>query len=97
MIDDVYINSLLAASAYADWAGNPSDIKAELINYRGFTEEQYQWFIGRFTHIGYAEDPNGFSATIFLDSETGQKTIAFRGTEPEFPWVDFITDISAFS
>jgi hypothetical protein len=46
MIEDIYTDALLSAAAYADWSLlgtiNESKIKKELIDNRGFTEEQYK-------------------------------------------------------
>jgi hypothetical protein len=44
MIERIYINALLSASAYANWDDDITEIKAELINKRGFSEEQYNAF-----------------------------------------------------
>lgn len=44
MIEDIYTDALLAAAAYANWSllgtAREEEIKTELINNRGFTEEQ---------------------------------------------------------
>ena len=46
--------------------------------------------------VGYTQDSNGFSATIFKHRQTSKLTVSFRGTEPKFPEIqDFLTDISA--
>jgi len=37
MIEEIYIDALLAAAAYAKWDRSEVEIKAELINKRGFT------------------------------------------------------------
>jgi Ca2+-binding RTX toxin-like protein len=110
MIGDIYTEALLAAAAYADWSllgtFRESEIKTELIKNRGFTEAQYNTFfdpqnINRLydiyegSSVGYVNDINGFSATIFENRLTGELTVSFRGTEPTFPFIDFLTDISA--
>ncbi|MEH6467207.1 MAG: hypothetical protein V7722_06210, partial [Porticoccus sp.] len=105
MIEEIYTEALLAAAAYADWgSGDVTEIKAELINERGFTEEQYNTFFDLENGLyevyggpssGYVESANGFSATIFENRATGELTVAFRGTEPEFPYVDVLADIVA--
>mgnify|MGYP001088132434 CR=1 FL=1 len=43
MIDEIYEDVLLAAAAYADWSSDilEVEIKAELINKRGFTEAKF--------------------------------------------------------
>jgi len=111
MIEDIYTEALLSAAAYANWSLlgtlDEAEIKAELIDHRGFTEKQYETFfdpqnanrlydIYQGPSVGYTEDLNGFSATIFQERATGKLTVAFRGTQPKFPQIqDFLTDISA--
>lgn len=106
MIEDIYVEALLAAASYADWsvASSDADRKAELKNNRGFTDAQLDdLFFGsdpKYTVYGgpsngYIELANGFSATIFENIEAGDLSVAFRGTEPSWPYVDFITDILA--
>ncbi len=93
MISEMYTEALLAAAAYANWSEGSLevDIKRELITKRGFTEAQYNWFRDNYTAVGYTEDPNGFSATVFEHNSTHELTVAFRGTDPFT--VDFITDL----
>jgi hypothetical protein len=99
MIESIYTSALLAAAAYARWDREEPERKTELINNRGFTDAQYEALFdpdtGAYEIVGYTEDPNGFSATAFRNRSTGKVTISFRGTEPSFPFVDFLADISA--
>lgn len=79
MINGMYENALLAAAAYAEWDKSESTIKDELINVRGFTEKQYEALFGaggQYTVAfnGYIELANGFSATIFENTQTGELT-----------------------
>jgi hypothetical protein len=89
MINEIYENALLSAAAYARWDRDEAVIKSELVDNRGFTEEQYNtFFVGpnRLYDIyggsanGYYEDPvSGFSATIFQNRTTGKLTIQLNG------------------
>lgn len=89
MIEEIYTEALLAAAAYADWSASSSDaeIKAELMEKRGFTEAQYAWFRDNYSVVAYTEEPNGFSATIFENTATGELTVAFRGSDDLLDWL----------
>ncbi|MBQ0713511.1 MAG: hypothetical protein KBT53_11170 [Porticoccus sp.] len=104
MIEDIYTEALLAAAAYADWsaASSEAEKKAELINNRGFTEEQYKTFFDPLDGLykvygdpstGYIELANGFSATIFEERATGDLTVAFRGTDDVADWLTTNLDV----
>jgi hypothetical protein len=93
MINEIYENALLSAAAYARWDRDEAVIKSELLDNRGFTEDQYNTLFeisnpNRMFDIyggsanGYYEDPvSGFSATIFQNRTTGKLTVAYRGTQ----------------
>ncbi|MDZ7784149.1 MAG: hypothetical protein U5K56_14825 [Halioglobus sp.] len=51
---------------------------------KGFSIQQFAAFALRYDIVDHIDDPlTGFSATIFFDKETHQKTVAFRGTDIE--------------
>jgi len=86
MIEQAYINALLSAAAYAKWDGPVSDIDATLSS-KGFTDEQIARFKEDYTENGqvaYFDDtfPNGFAGVVFINRNTGERTVSFRGTEP---------------
>jgi hypothetical protein len=79
MITEIYENALLSAAAYADYSNGISDpsVKIELLNKRGFTEEQYNDFLESYSVMYYEDDPvSGFSATLFKNEVTGKLTVA---------------------
>ncbi len=99
MIEEMYIDALLSAAAYAEWDNDDvSVIKAKLLS-MGFTEAQYYalfdpqnqnriYDIYQGSSVGYIDTSNGFSATIFENRQDHKLTVAFRGTEPGF--ADFV-------
>ena len=99
MIQKTYINSLLSAAAYIDWTKAETEIRNELLNISGLSYTQIEKvFLGsqsEFIVHHYPEHLNGFSATIFEERATGALTVAFRGTEMKFPWVDLVADALA--
>lgn len=85
--------SQLAQAAYALW--NEGVSTTVLVDQSGFALSQAREFLGvdtngiRIPGKGYSvlnhapNDPTGFSATVFMNNETGKMTIAFRGTETD--------------
>lgn len=106
-IQDLFQQAQLAEAAYAnfyDASGNliTSDdgVKAALIT-AGFSKDpnnptqsaQATVFAARYQVI--SQQPNtgsGYSATLFLDTTTGQYTYAIRGTEPFFNFDLWVAD-----
>ncbi|MDX1285729.1 MAG: hypothetical protein R3182_11985, partial [Draconibacterium sp.] len=89
----MYQDALLSAAAYIDWNTlTDKQIKQILITKYGFSEEQYKNFfdskdgIYKVASSDYIELDNGFSATVFRNSETGEITVAFRGTDSLIDW-----------
>ena len=93
MIEKMYQDGLLSAAAYIDWNSNElSDIKDELINKYGFSEQQHNKYFDpgsglyRVSSDDHIELSNGFSATVFRNKQSGEITVAFRGTDSLIDW-----------
>jgi pimeloyl-ACP methyl ester carboxylesterase len=56
----------------------------------GFSEIQARLFVNTYTVLSQTNDENGFSATLFLNNITGEKTLAIRGSDDLF---DGLTDV----
>jgi predicted amidohydrolase YtcJ len=89
MIEQIHIDALLSAAAYAKWDKNEAAIKQELMN-RGFTKVQYKAMFdtnyGMYEVVDYTQDLNGFSATIFRNIDQSSPnynklTVSFRATD----------------
>jgi len=108
MIENIYIETLLSAAAYARWDKSESSIKDELISNRGYTEGQYNNLFDQKTglfevyqgsSIGYSENGDGFSATIFKNRISGKLTVSFRGTNnaSDFIMANFLLAVGVSS
>ena len=87
MIEKTYQNALLANAAYIQFGVTRGQIDASFrtdFEEQGFSSQQFSTFADRYDIVDHIDDSlTGFSATIFFDKETHQKTVAFRGSDIE--------------
>ncbi|MDD5058070.1 MAG: hypothetical protein PHQ60_09360, partial [Sideroxydans sp.] len=88
-IQNLFQQAQLAEAAYANFQNYPTTAKA--LEAEGMSQTQAATFAARYQVISQYTAPSGmlgltdgtgFSATLFLDTTTGQYTLATRGTEP---------------
>jgi hypothetical protein len=97
-IQELYTQSTLSLAAYAknlaDGTLNDPD-QQNALKEAGMSEAQAEDFASKWTVVKQYTDPlnnfpSGLSATVFQNMESGQKCLAFRGTEFD---VDLLVDI----
>jgi len=91
-ISESFTFSLLSQAAYAEFNAFDPDAVETALKQEGFTVKQAEDFTTGFTVLAQYTDPSitGFSATLFLNNETGEKTLSIRGTNDIF---DLGTDL----
>jgi hypothetical protein len=94
-IQDLFLQAQLAEAAYADFTNYLNDPAGALTNPSlggNFSSSQAAAFAARYQVVSQLPNTaSGFSATVFLDTTTGQYTFAARGTE--FGPTDLSTDL----
>ncbi|MFA6443390.1 MAG: calcium-binding protein, partial [Sterolibacterium sp.] len=95
-IHDAFINAVLADASYIDGLkGRPDGDLVQAL--KGvLTETLAQYVVDHFSVIDQYTDGNvwgsGFSVTVFQDRASGQRYVAFRGTERLSALADVLTD-----
>jgi len=94
LINDYFLNSQLSMAAYA--VGLNASMTSE--QYKGalkdtdFSDAQADAFIARYDIIDQQPSTlEGFSGTVFLDTQTGEYVLSLRGTEFE---TEFLEDVA---
>lgn len=87
-IQNLFQQAQLAEAAYANFQA-PNTSPEQALRNLGFSQSQASAFVQRYQVVnqytasgGLTGQGSGFSATLFLDTTTGQYTFAARGTEP---------------
>ena len=108
--ESLYQNALIADAAYvrlvegihytkytgSDGSGILEESARVLFLERGFSDRQFDDFKATYQIVDHMPNQNiGLSMTIFQEIKSGQRTLAFRGTEPTGDGIgpDLIADI----
>jgi len=99
ILRDYFLNAQLSMAAYAVNLNSdmtPGEYKLALTDVSiGFSNAQADAFIARYAVVDQFTDPDtGFSATVFLDTETNEYHLAMRGTEGAPFNIDVLADLS---
>ena len=107
-MSDFYIPSMMADAAYVPFDSSDIDPSKEIskdsatirkFGKRGWTESQFEEFQQSYLVRDYIDNESfGLAVTLFEHKQSGQLTLAFRGTEPiqgnGFPLADLFTDLA---